>query len=93
MILGESDHLGPKDVKCKTFPLPHLGLKLRQVAETLHSGIGFTVLRGLDPNRYSKLDNILIYLGVTSYIAETRGVQDSSGNMLSTLPYHFIFPL
>jgi hypothetical protein len=76
-------NLGPNDVNRSTFPLPTLGARLLNIAIELHSGIGFTVLRGLCPTRYSPLDNVLIYLGVTSYIAEIRGCQDSSGNMLS----------
>jgi len=71
------------DVNRDTFPLLGLRTKLENIAHTLHSGIGFTVLRGLQPKRYSSLDNAIIYLGITSYIAETRGCQDSSGNMFS----------
>jgi hypothetical protein len=72
----------PDRVNSATFPLPKLGDRLRQVAHTLHSGLGFSVLRGLEPTKYSALDNVLIYLGITSYIAQTRGCQDSSGNMI-----------
>jgi hypothetical protein len=75
--------LDPGDVSVKTFPLPELAERLEEIAYDLHCGIGFAVLRGLEPRRYTALDNILIYLGVTSYIAPLRGVQDSSGNMLS----------
>jgi hypothetical protein len=70
------------EINPTTFPLPNLGAKLREIATTLHSGIGFDVLRGLEPSRYTSVDNIVIYLGLTSYIAPKRAVQDSSGNML-----------
>ena len=40
------------------------------------------VLRGLNPDKYSNFDNILLYLGVTSYIAERRGMQDFDGRMI-----------
>ncbi len=40
------------------------------------------VLRGLEPDKYSNFDNILLYLGVTSYIAEKRGMQDFDGRMI-----------
>lgn len=72
-----------EDVTRDTFPLPRLKVKLENIAKTLHHGIGFTVLRGLEPRKYSRLDNAIIYLGITSYIAEIRGCQDSSGNMFS----------
>jgi hypothetical protein len=42
------------------------------------------VLRGLQPDKYSSLDNMLLYLGVTSYIAEKRGMQDYDGRMIRT---------
>jgi hypothetical protein len=48
----------------------------------IHDGRGFVVLRGLQPDKYSNFDNILLYLGVTSYIAEKRGMQDFDGRMI-----------
>lgn len=75
-------NLGPDDVNPSTFPLPTLGPRLDHVSEIIHEGRGFVVLRGLQPEKYSNLDNILLYLGVTSYIAETRGMQDFDGRMI-----------
>jgi hypothetical protein len=75
-------------VSRQTFPLPRLKSKLDSVAETLHDGFGFTIIRGLEPREYIAKDNVIIYLGITSYIAETRGCQDSSGSMLSGYHYY-----
>lgn len=75
-----------------TFPLPDLAPRLQEVAETVHNGRGFVVLRGLQPDRYSNIDNILLYLGITSYIAETRGMQDFDGRMIRT-PHLPPYPL
>ncbi|XXG96074.1 hypothetical protein Hte_002351 [Hypoxylon texense] len=72
----------PDNVNTDTFPLPTLGPKLDKVSKELHDGVGFAVLRGLNPKMYSQLDNILLYLGITSYIAETRGCQDYDGRMI-----------
>lgn len=72
----------PGNVSRKTFPLTKLQERLKEVEKNIHLGFGFNVIRGLDPGRYSSLDNVLIYLGITSYVAEKRAVQDSSGNML-----------
>jgi len=69
-------------VTASTFPLPGLREKLLQLAGELHDGKGFFVLRGLNPAGYSPEDNIVIFLGISSYIAETRGKQDEAGNML-----------
>lgn len=79
--------LEPGLVSKETFPLPILAERLEEVAQDIHNGIGFTILRGLEPRRYTAVENVLIYLGVTSYIGPTRGVQDSSGNMLSEIAY------
>jgi hypothetical protein len=49
----------------------------------LHHGRGFFVLRGLDPKAYSSEDITVIFLGISSYIAERRGKQDQRGSMLS----------
>ncbi|KAF2456095.1 hypothetical protein BDY21DRAFT_288209 [Lineolata rhizophorae] len=72
----------PADVCRETFPLPRLQRTLKGVANVLHLGRGFSVIRGLKPQNYSALDNVIIYLGITSYVAERRGCQDSSGNMI-----------
>jgi len=74
--------LNPDEVNKTTFPLPNLAPRLHEVAETVHNGRGFVVLRGLQPDKYSNIDNILLYLGITSYIAETRGMQDFDGRMI-----------
>jgi len=69
-------------VTASNFPLPGLGDRLLQLAIDLHDGKGFFVLRGLNPADYSPEDNIVIFLGISSYIAERRGKQDEAGNML-----------
>jgi hypothetical protein len=75
-------NLGPDDVSPDTFPLPNLSTRLIEASETVHDGRGFVVLRGLQPIKYSNFDNILLYLGVTSHIAEKRGMQDFDGRMI-----------
>ncbi|KAH9896316.1 hypothetical protein F4778DRAFT_745928 [Xylariomycetidae sp. FL2044] len=70
------------EVSQRTFPLPTLGEKLRKLSADLHDGKGFFVLRGLESNRFVPEDNTLIYLGLSSYVAEVRGKQDEDGSML-----------
>ncbi|UPK97195.1 hypothetical protein LCI18_008130 [Fusarium solani-melongenae] len=77
----------PDAVNRDTFPLPNLGPKLKEVSATVHDGTGFSILRGLDPSKYSTLYNVLVYLGVTTYIADLRGCQDYDGRML-VMPFH-----
>ncbi|KAI0394006.1 Clavaminate synthase-like protein [Xylariaceae sp. FL0594] len=69
-------------VSQENFPLPTLGVKLRAISVDIHSGKGFHVIRGLDPDDYSVEDLTIIWLGVQSYIADQFGRQDDRGNML-----------
>ncbi|KAL2197003.1 hypothetical protein P885DRAFT_68900 [Corynascus similis CBS 632.67] len=70
------------EVNPSTFPLPTLGPKLRQLANDIHCGRGFAVVRGLRPGEFSPEDNVLVFLGISSYIGVQRGRQDEEGNML-----------
>ena len=56
-----------------TFPLPlHLSAKLKDISSIVHNRHGFIILRGLQPTKYSREDNILIYVGITTHVAEKR---------------------
>ncbi|CVL09167.1 hypothetical protein FPRO06_13377 [Fusarium proliferatum] len=61
----------------ETFPLPTLHGELRRLSRELHFGHGFFVIRGLDVDRYSREENIIIYAGVSSHIGSIRGRQDA----------------
>jgi hypothetical protein len=50
----------------------------REIAD----GRGFFAVRGMDPTRYSKFKNIVLYVGIASYIGNRYGRQDEYGNML-----------
>jgi hypothetical protein len=71
-------------VSTRNFPLPTLGPKLYQLAAEVHRGQGFALIRGLPLKRFSHEDNVVVYLGISSYIGPIRGRQDEDGNMLST---------
>ncbi len=66
-----------------TFPLPALGPRLTRAALDIHQGRGFAVIRGLDPGHFSQEENVLVFLGLSSYVGALRGRQDEDGNMLS----------
>ncbi|KAK0654721.1 hypothetical protein QBC41DRAFT_263088 [Cercophora samala] len=74
--------LSGSEASTSTFPLPTLGPKLKKAAEDVHSGRGFVVVRGVQPSQFTPEDNVVIFLGISSYIAGTRGRQDENGNML-----------
>lgn len=60
-----------------TFPLPELASTLRDEARNLQSGRGFFVIRGLQVDKYSIEESIIIYTGLSSYIGSIRGRQDN----------------
>ncbi|KAK0736514.1 hypothetical protein B0T21DRAFT_181456 [Apiosordaria backusii] len=65
-----------------TFPLPTLGPKLKKAAKDVHNGRGFVLIRGIQPSQFSPEGNVIIFLGISSYIGGMRGRQDENGNML-----------
>jgi hypothetical protein len=72
-------------VSPETFPLANLGPRLRQARRDVYEGRGFSVIRGLDAQKYPVEDLTMIYLGVQSYVCSLQGRQDKKGNMLGTL--------
>ncbi|KAL9616645.1 MAG: hypothetical protein Q9160_008501 [Pyrenula sp. 1 TL-2023] len=79
----KNSSLGHENINRFTFPLPKLGPILEELSGQVHSECGFVVLRGLQPWTYSRQENIILYLGVSSYIGERRGRQNLSGAKLT----------
>ncbi|PHH62269.1 hypothetical protein CDD82_2023 [Ophiocordyceps australis] len=71
------------DVAQANFVLPNLGPRLVPAAKQIHEGRGFVVVKGLEASRYSPRDSIIVFLGISAYIADQRGLQDRKGNVLS----------
>ncbi|KAK7994804.1 taurine catabolism dioxygenase TauD [Apiospora arundinis] len=69
-------------VSRELFPLPGLESRLDRCALEVHNGTGLCVIRGIE-SRYSIEDYMIIYLGISSYIGNRRGLQDAKGSMLS----------
>ena len=55
-----------------------LSERLQQISHIVHSGHGFQVLRGLEPSKYSREDNIIAYAGITTHVAEKRTFMSKS---------------
>ena len=63
----------PNLLEPATFPVSiELGNRLRTVSHSLHKGLGFAALRGLDPENYSEEDNLIMYAGMVSWIGRER---------------------
>ncbi|KAK4223414.1 hypothetical protein QBC38DRAFT_51692 [Podospora fimiseda] len=67
------------------FHLPTLGPCLSRLTTDLHAGKGFFVIRGLNPADFSDEDNLILFLGLSSYIGGVRGKQTNDGSMLGHL--------
>ncbi|KAI2643736.1 Clavaminate synthase-like protein [Xylaria nigripes] len=75
--------LDGSEVTRENFPLPVLGSRLDGCAAEIHQGRGLCIVRGLTPESYSAEDNVIMFLGLASYIGGQRGVQTSKGAMLT----------
>jgi hypothetical protein len=73
--------LDGSEISRANFPLPTLAERLQLLALDLHHGKGFFTIRGLRPDDYSMEDNMLIFLGLSSYIGELRGKQTDDGQL------------
>jgi len=74
--------LDGSEISQQNFVLPSLQYPFTTLALELHYGKGFFIIRGLDPARYNPEENLLLFLGISSYIGDTRGRQDDMGNMI-----------
>ncbi|KAK2595300.1 hypothetical protein QQS21_007015 [Conoideocrella luteorostrata] len=67
--LGISHHTP----KLEHFPLsPLLSTKLRYLSQAVHNGRFFAVLRGLNPDKYTEEENVIIYGGLALYVGRDR---------------------
>ncbi|KAI8957034.1 Clavaminate synthase-like protein [Daldinia sp. FL1419] len=71
------------EVTRASFPLPHLRDSLDKCALEVHDGSGLCIVRGLNPEKYTVEDNIVLFLAIAGYIGDERGLQNSQGDMLS----------
>ncbi|ERF72734.1 hypothetical protein EPUS_04787 [Endocarpon pusillum Z07020] len=57
----------------ETFPLPEeLRQRLRGITKAVYAGLGFCVLRGLNPAVYTEEERVILHAGLTSHAANSR---------------------
>ncbi|KAI1127101.1 Clavaminate synthase-like protein [Nemania abortiva] len=83
LVKFQETGLSPGHLSPHTFVLPTLGPKLRTLSRRIHNEEGFLVLRGLEPWKYKRLENTVIFTGISSYIANRRGVQCADGPVMT----------
>ncbi|KAK4203008.1 hypothetical protein QBC40DRAFT_219933 [Triangularia verruculosa] len=56
-----------------TFPLSQdLATRLRGITDHVYNGQGFRRLRGINPAMYTDEERVILYAGITSYVADQR---------------------
>jgi hypothetical protein len=75
----------------ENFSLPTIQANLARASIDVHQGRGFAIVRGMDPRKHTAEDNMAIFLGISNYIGEQRGIQDKRGTMLSRMPPLSVF--
>lgn len=64
-------------ISASTFELPaSFSRRLRKLSDQLYDGVGFQLIHGIDPGRYSPRQKIIVYAGVSSHICPQRGFVD-----------------
>jgi hypothetical protein len=67
------------EISAETFVLPKsLVEELRKISEQCYNGIGFKYIHGLDPSKYSDVQNAAIYAGIGAHVGPQRGFVDIS---------------
>lgn len=60
------------EISKDTFSLPTAGPHLKELTEKhVVDGRGFIVVRGIDPDKYTRQQNIILYTGVSTYVGKT----------------------
>lgn len=62
-------------VSSKNFELYGFGERLAEISNQIYNGIGFSLIRGLDIEKYNEKQRVIIYLGISSYIGDIRDAQ------------------
>jgi hypothetical protein len=72
-------------ISAETFKLPsELSTRLKAVCDQVYDGVGFQIVRGLKPEKYTARQNAIIYAGIGAHICPERGFVDRWGNVIST---------
>lgn len=70
------DHaIPPNRVTAATFRLPLLQAKLKDMQAAILEGPGFFTIQGLNPAKYTPEENVLLQIGLCSYMGNRRAMQ------------------
>lgn len=67
-------------INATNFPLTAgFRLKLRKLLAAIYGNHQFMILCGLEPNRYTDIENVIIHTGISSHIGSQRGLTGHEG--------------
>jgi len=67
-------------LSASTFELPSsFSQRLRALSDQLYNGVGFQIIHGLDPSKYTPKQRIIVYAGISAHICPQRGFVDTKG--------------
>ncbi|KAK0728330.1 hypothetical protein B0T26DRAFT_738706 [Lasiosphaeria miniovina] len=68
------------ELTSSTFELPtEFSQRLRKLSDQLYRGVGFQIIHGLDPTKYTPRQKMIMYVGVTAHVCPQRGSVDVAG--------------
>jgi len=72
-----ANHDDLSELSSSTFDLPApFSQRLRKLSDQVYKGVGFQLIRGLDPSKYTPEQNLIVYAGVSSHVCPQRGFVD-----------------
>jgi len=73
----EANHKDLSELSPSTFELPAaFSQRLRKLSDQIYKGVGFQLIRGLDPSKYTSKQSLIVYAGVSSHVCPQRGFVD-----------------
>ncbi|KAF3927100.1 hypothetical protein AA313_de0207004 [Arthrobotrys entomopaga] len=72
----------PSSISKTNFSLPTLGPRLEAACHSVHFGLGISIIIGIPSETYTHEENVLVFLGLSSYFGENRGRQRDDGARL-----------
>ncbi|KAL8952551.1 MAG: hypothetical protein Q9222_001541 [Ikaeria aurantiellina] len=77
LVAFEAKYDDLSSISASTFELPaSFSQRLRNLSDQLYKGVGFQIIHGLDPTKYTQKQRIIVYAGVSAHICPQRGFVD-----------------
>lgn len=80
-----ANHHDLSEISSSTFELPlQFPQHPRKLSDQIYKGVGFQLIRGLEPAKYTPKQSLIVYAGVSSHVCPQRGFVDvTAGGVVS----------